>query len=193
MPPRWSFLLDRGVNFRTKPELLVAGFPVVLQLADAGLTGLARDPDIFAEAQRRRLILITKDTDFIHQARFALGHDGILCVTHRAFPNFRKRRFLTISSALQRMGGCSRSNLSGDIGSEGPSGRALHCRYAGLGNAIAISSHLGAQAPLSEGLLARESRKATRHTTIHMMSHIPALGPIHSNVIQAAHLLLRQV
>jgi hypothetical protein len=47
--------------------------------------------------------------------------------------------------------------------------------------------------PLSEGLLAREARKATRHTTIPVMSQIPALRSIHSNVIQVAHLLLRHV
>jgi predicted nuclease of predicted toxin-antitoxin system len=78
--PPWSFLLDRGVNFRTKRGLLTGGFSAVLQLTDVGLTGLATDPEIFAEAQRRRLILITKDTDFIRQARYALGHDGILYV-----------------------------------------------------------------------------------------------------------------
>ena len=81
MLPRWMFLLDRGVNFRTKRDLLTAGFPSVLQLADVGLTGRATDPEIFAEAQRCRLILITKDTDFIRQLRYALGHDGILYVT----------------------------------------------------------------------------------------------------------------
>jgi predicted nuclease of predicted toxin-antitoxin system len=53
----------------------------VYQLADVGLTGLAKDPEIFAEAQRRRLILITKDTDFLREVRYALGHDGILYVT----------------------------------------------------------------------------------------------------------------
>jgi predicted nuclease of predicted toxin-antitoxin system len=80
MPPEWRFLLDRGVNFRTKRRLLDAGFTTVFQLADVGLTGLALDPDIFAEAQQRRLILITKDTDFLKQPRYALGHDGILYV-----------------------------------------------------------------------------------------------------------------
>lgn len=80
MPPDWRFLLDRGVNFRTKRELLAVGFPAVLQLPDVGLTGLAKDPEIFAEAQQRRLILITKDTDFLRQLRYALGHDGILYV-----------------------------------------------------------------------------------------------------------------
>jgi hypothetical protein len=49
MPPSWRFLLDRGVNFRTKRELLAAGFAAVYQLADVGLTGLALDPEIFAE------------------------------------------------------------------------------------------------------------------------------------------------
>ena len=61
-------------------RLLDAGFAAVLQLADVGLTGLAEDPDIFAEAQQHRLILITKDTDFLKQARYALGHDGILSI-----------------------------------------------------------------------------------------------------------------
>ena len=81
MPPSWRFLLDRGVNFRTKRELLAAGFAAVYQLADVGLTGLALDPEIFAEAQQRRLILITKDTDFLREVRYAIGHDGILWVT----------------------------------------------------------------------------------------------------------------
>ena len=81
MPPQWSFLLDRGVNYRTKRALLAAGFSAVLQLPDVGLTGLAKDPEIFTEAQQHRLILITKDTDFIRQVRYALGHDGILYVT----------------------------------------------------------------------------------------------------------------
>ena len=80
MPPSWRFLLDRGVNFRTKRELLAAGFPAVYQLADVGLTGLATDPEIFAEAQQRQLILITKDTDFIRDVRYALGHHGILYI-----------------------------------------------------------------------------------------------------------------
>jgi predicted nuclease of predicted toxin-antitoxin system len=53
----------------------------VYQLADVGLTGLAKDPEIFSEAQQRRLILITKDTDFLREIRYALGHDGILFVT----------------------------------------------------------------------------------------------------------------
>jgi predicted nuclease of predicted toxin-antitoxin system len=78
MPPSWRFLLDRGVNYRTKRELLAVGFSAVYQLADVGLTGLAKDPEIFAEAQERRLILITKDTDFLREVRYALGHDGIL-------------------------------------------------------------------------------------------------------------------
>lgn len=81
MPPPWRFLLNRGVNFRTKRELLRVGFPAVLQLADVGLTGLATDPEIFSEAQQHRLMLITKDTDFIRDVRYALGHDGILYVT----------------------------------------------------------------------------------------------------------------
>jgi predicted nuclease of predicted toxin-antitoxin system len=81
MPPSWRFLLDRGVNFRTKRELLAVGFAAVHQLADVGLTGLATDPEIFAEAQQRRLILITKDTDFLREVRYAIGHDGILWVT----------------------------------------------------------------------------------------------------------------
>ena len=80
MLPSWQFLLDRGVNFRTKRELVAVGFPAVLQLADVGLTGLATDPEIFAEAQQRRLVLITKDTDFVRQVRYALGHAGILYV-----------------------------------------------------------------------------------------------------------------
>ena len=53
MPPDWRFLLDRGVNFRTKRNLLAVGFAAVYQLADADLTGLALDPEIFAEAQQR--------------------------------------------------------------------------------------------------------------------------------------------
>jgi len=81
MSPDWRFLLDRGVNFRTKRELLAVSFAAVYQLADVGLTGLATDPEIFAEAQRRRLILITKDTDFLREVRYAIGHDGILWVT----------------------------------------------------------------------------------------------------------------
>jgi predicted nuclease of predicted toxin-antitoxin system len=81
MRPSWQFLLDRGVNYRTKRELLAVGFPAVYQLPDVGLTGLAKDPEIFAEAQQRRLILITKDTDFLRELRYALGHDGILYVT----------------------------------------------------------------------------------------------------------------
>ena len=81
MPPNWQFLLDRGVNFRTKRALLTAGFPHVFQLADVGLTGLAKDVEIFREAQQRRFILITKDTDFIRLLHYALGHDGILFVT----------------------------------------------------------------------------------------------------------------
>lgn len=81
MPPDWHFLLDRGVNFRTKRELLAAGFRSVLQLADVGLTGLATDPEIFSAAQQQSLILITKDTDFLQQTRYALGHQGIVFVT----------------------------------------------------------------------------------------------------------------
>lgn len=80
MLPDWRFLLDRGVNYRTKRRLLDAGFPAVFQLENVGLTGLATDPEIFAEAQQRRLILITKDTDFLREVRYALGHDGILYV-----------------------------------------------------------------------------------------------------------------
>jgi predicted nuclease of predicted toxin-antitoxin system len=80
MPREWRFLLDRGVNYRTKRRLLDAGFAAVFQLEDVGLTGLAVDPDIFAEAQQHRLILITKDTDFLKQQRYALGHEGILYV-----------------------------------------------------------------------------------------------------------------
>ena len=84
MPPRlpsWQFLLDRGVNFRMKRELITVGFPTVYQLADVGLTGLATDPVIFAEAQQRRVVLITKEVDFVREVRYALGHEGILYVT----------------------------------------------------------------------------------------------------------------
>lgn len=80
MPASWRFLLDRGVNYRTKRRLLDVGCSAVFQLADVGLTGLATDPEIFAEAQQRRLIIITKDTDFLRELRYALGHDGILYV-----------------------------------------------------------------------------------------------------------------
>lgn len=80
MLPDWRFLLDRGVNYRTKRRLLDAGFPAVFQLGDLGLTGLATDPEIFAEARHQRLILITKDTDFLRELRYAIGHDGILFV-----------------------------------------------------------------------------------------------------------------
>ncbi len=80
MLPDWRFLLDRGVNYRTKRRLLDTGFPAVFQLGDVGLTGLATDPEIFAESQQRKLILITKDTDFLKQVRYALGHYGILHV-----------------------------------------------------------------------------------------------------------------
>jgi predicted nuclease of predicted toxin-antitoxin system len=95
MPLTWRFLLDRGVNYRTKRQLLAVGFPAVLQLADVGMTGLATDPQIFSEAQTRRLILITKDTDFIRQVRYALGHDGILFVTQS-----RTELTDTVSAAL---------------------------------------------------------------------------------------------
>jgi hypothetical protein len=47
MPRSWRFLLDRGVNYRTKSHLIAVGFPKVFQLADVGLTGLAKDPEIF--------------------------------------------------------------------------------------------------------------------------------------------------
>ncbi|HEX6817892.1 MAG TPA: DUF5615 family PIN-like protein [Ktedonobacterales bacterium] len=69
------------MDFRTKRELLRAGFAAVLQLADVGLAGLATDPEIFSEAQQRSLVLITKGTDFTRQARYALGHYGILRIT----------------------------------------------------------------------------------------------------------------
>jgi uncharacterized protein with PIN domain len=45
------------------------------------LTGLALDIEIFREAQQQRLILITKDTDFIRQFQYTIGHDGIFFVT----------------------------------------------------------------------------------------------------------------
>jgi predicted nuclease of predicted toxin-antitoxin system len=80
MPPDWRFLLDRGMNFRTKRELLAIGFATVYQLADVGLTGLALDPEIVAAAQQRRLILITQDTDFLREVGYVIGHDGILWV-----------------------------------------------------------------------------------------------------------------
>ena len=89
MPPDWRFLLDRGVNFRTKRELLAVSFAAVYQLADVGLTGLATDPEIFAEAQQRRLILITKDTDFLREVRYAIGHDGSLSGSPNREPNCR--------------------------------------------------------------------------------------------------------
>ncbi len=41
MLPDWRFLLDRGVNFRTKKALQNVGFPRVFQLAEVSLTGLA--------------------------------------------------------------------------------------------------------------------------------------------------------
>ena len=81
MLPNWRFLLNRGVNFRTKRFLLQAGFAEVLQLADIGLTGLATDPEMYAEAVQKQLILITKDTDFIRDVRYAIGHSGIVYVT----------------------------------------------------------------------------------------------------------------
>lgn len=76
----WSFLLDNGVDFRSKRALLAAGAPAVYQLPDLGLSRYSTDPDIFQEVQQRRLVLVTKDTDFITQLRYALGHDGILYV-----------------------------------------------------------------------------------------------------------------
>ncbi len=74
----WSFLLDNGVNYRAKRALLAAGAPSVFQLSDVGLSGYATDPEIFQEAQQRRLVLVTKDTDFITLVQYALGHYGIL-------------------------------------------------------------------------------------------------------------------
>jgi hypothetical protein len=66
MPPDWRFLLDRGVNFRTKRELLAVSFAAVYQLADVGLTGLA-------EIRR-------KPPDFRHgdESRAAVGGDCAL-------------------------------------------------------------------------------------------------------------------
>jgi predicted nuclease of predicted toxin-antitoxin system len=61
--------------------LVQVGFAEVLQLADIGLTGLATDPEIYAEAVQKQLILITKDTDFIRDVRYAIGHSGIVYVT----------------------------------------------------------------------------------------------------------------
>src|SRR5579883_2381359 len=81
MPPSWEFLLDRGVNYRTKRRLLDASFTALFQHSDVGLTLLTTHPEIFAETQQRRLIIITKDTDFLRELRYALGHDGILYVT----------------------------------------------------------------------------------------------------------------
>ena len=116
MPPSWRFLLDRGVNFRTKRELLSAGFPEIFQLADVGLTGLATDPEIFAEAQSRRLAIISKDTDFVRNARYALGHSGILYIAqsrtelrdtvtaalHLAslYPSLENMRFIILAGGL---------------------------------------------------------------------------------------------
>lgn len=76
----WSFLLDNGVNFRSKRALLAAAAPAVFQLTDVGLSRYATDPEIFREAQQRRLVIVTKDTDFIAQAQYAIGHYGILYV-----------------------------------------------------------------------------------------------------------------
>lgn len=74
----WSFLLDNGMNYRSKRALLMAGTPTVFQLSDVGLSGYATDPEIFHEAQQRRLVLVTKDTDFLTLAQYAIGHYGIL-------------------------------------------------------------------------------------------------------------------
>jgi hypothetical protein len=59
---------------------LAAGAPTVFQLPDVGLSPYSTDPDIFQAVQQRRLVLVTKDTDFIAQLRYALGHYGILYV-----------------------------------------------------------------------------------------------------------------
>jgi predicted nuclease of predicted toxin-antitoxin system len=67
-------------NFRSKRALLAVGAPDVFQFSDVGLSRYSTDPEVFQEAQQRRLVLVTKDTDFIRQSHYAIGHDGILYV-----------------------------------------------------------------------------------------------------------------
>jgi hypothetical protein len=77
--------------------LLAAGTPAVLQLPDVGLSRYSTDPDIFQEVQQRRLVLVTKDTDFITQLRYVLGHDGRGLLKKERTPHMRQDEGDTVS------------------------------------------------------------------------------------------------
>jgi hypothetical protein len=70
-----QFLLDSGVNYRTKRRLLDVGFAAVYQLVEVRLMGRATDPEIFGEAQQRQLIIITKLRDILNAICWSIPWD----------------------------------------------------------------------------------------------------------------------
>jgi predicted nuclease of predicted toxin-antitoxin system len=72
----WAFLLDENMPKRVAHILRAAGYPAARVLE----VGLRAQPDsfVFAYARSRRLIIITRDADYLDAARFRPPHAGIL-------------------------------------------------------------------------------------------------------------------
>jgi predicted nuclease of predicted toxin-antitoxin system len=72
----WAFLLDENMPKRVAHILRAAGYPAARVIE----VGLRAKPDslIFAYARSRRLIIITRDADYLDAARFRPPHAGIL-------------------------------------------------------------------------------------------------------------------
>jgi predicted nuclease of predicted toxin-antitoxin system len=72
----WAFLLDENMPKRVAHILRAAGYPAARVIE----VGLRAQPDslIFAYARSRRLIIITRDADYLDAARFRPPHAGIL-------------------------------------------------------------------------------------------------------------------
>ena len=78
LPPSWAFLLDEHMPKRTVAPLRARGYSA-LRVIDAGLQGQP-DSSIFAFARARKLILVTRDIDFL-RPNFKPPHAGILLLT----------------------------------------------------------------------------------------------------------------
>jgi predicted nuclease of predicted toxin-antitoxin system len=75
----WHFVVDEDMPRSTAPELRRIGHTAD-DVRDIGLRGHA-DAEVFAEAQKRRAILVTADKGFANVLDFPLGsHAGLIVV-----------------------------------------------------------------------------------------------------------------
>jgi predicted nuclease of predicted toxin-antitoxin system len=78
LPAEWQFLVDENLPQSLAADLVALGARAV-HVLDLGMRG-AKDPAVWAEAQSRRLTILTGDKDFANIRAYPPPHAGIIVV-----------------------------------------------------------------------------------------------------------------